>query len=74
MSVVTARPFVKWAGGKGQLLDTFKEYYPKKLFAGSVRKYIEPFVGGGAVLFDILQNYNIDEAFIFDVNYDLINT
>lgn len=72
--LVTARPFVKWAGGKGQLLDTFKEYYPKKLFAGGIKKYIEPFVGGGAVLFDMLQNYNIDEAFIFDVNYDLINT
>lgn len=74
MSSVTARPFVKWAGGKGQLLDTFKEYYPKKLFAGGIKKYIEPFVGGGAVLFDMLQNYNIDEAFIFDINNDLINT
>lgn len=72
-SVVTARPFVKWAGGKGQLLDTFKEYYPKKLFVRGIRKYIEPFVGGGAVLFDILQNYEVDEAFIFDINYDLIN-
>jgi len=72
--VEIARPFVKWAGGKGQLLDTFKKYYPAKLIDGCVKKYIEPFVGGGAVLFDILQNYSIiDEAYIFDINSDLIN-
>lgn len=74
ITTITARPFVKWAGGKGQLLGTLKVYYPQKLFAGDIKKYIEPFAGGGAVLFDMLQNYNIDEAFIFDINYDLINT
>lgn len=69
-----AKPFVKWAGGKGQLLDTFTQYYPIELSYGSIKRYIEPFVGGGAVLFHIMQMYEIDEAFIFDVNIDLINT
>ncbi|NLC67884.1 MAG: DNA adenine methylase [Clostridiaceae bacterium] len=69
-----AKPFVKWAGGKGQLLDVFEKFYPLELHEGGVRRYIEPFVGGGAVLFDILQKYVIDEAYIFDINEDLINT
>ena len=68
-----AKPFVKWAGGKGQLLDAFKQYYPPLLQKGYIKRYIEPFVGGGAVLFEILQKYNIEEAFIFDINEDLIN-
>jgi len=71
--VVIAHPFVKWAGGKAQLLNTFRNYYPLALQIGQVKRYIEPFVGGGAVLFDILQNYSIEEAFVFDINEDLIN-
>lgn len=71
--VVLAHPFVKWAGGKAQLLNTFRNYYPLALQIGQVKRYIEPFVGGGAVLFDILQNYSIEEAFVFDINEDLIN-
>ncbi len=73
VSVTLARPFVKWAGGKAQLLDTFRDYYPRALQTGRVKRYIEPFVGGGAVLFDILQSYNVKEAFVFDINEDLIN-
>ncbi|NYE58027.1 DNA adenine methylase [Carboxydothermus ferrireducens] len=68
-----ARPFVKWAGGKGQLLNTLERYYPLKLLQGEIKRYIEPFVGGGAVLFNILQKFNIEEAYIFDINVDLIN-
>ena len=68
-----AKPFVKWAGGKGQLLNTLERYYPLKLLQGEIKRYIEPFVGGGAVLFNILQKYNIAEAYIFDINVDLIN-
>lgn len=68
-----AKPFVKWAGGKTQLLEDFEKYYPLQLRRGSIKRYIEPFVGGGAVLFDILQKYNISEAFIFDINEELIN-
>ena len=46
------KPFLKWAGGKGQLLKEIEHYYPFK--SGKITKYAEPFVGGGAVLFDIL--------------------
>lgn len=67
------KPFVKWAGGKGSLLSQISKYYPKELNDGQIECYIEPFVGGGAVLIDILQNYNIKEAFAFDINLDLIN-
>lgn len=69
-----AKPFVKWAGGKGQLLDIFEQYYPASLREGGIRRYIEPFVGGGAVLFEILQKYRIEETIVFDINEDLINT
>ena len=48
----SVKPFLKWAGGKGQLLKEIEKYYP---FADSkFTKYAEPLVGGGAVLFDII--------------------
>ena len=72
--VLEAKPFLKWAGGKGQLISTIKSSYPKELFTGKIKKYIEPFIGGGAVLFDIVQNFEIDEIVISDINKDLINT
>lgn len=66
------KPFLKWAGGKGQLLIEIEKYYP---FAnGKVTKYAEPFVGGGAVLFDILSKYQLEEIYISDINPELINT
>lgn len=64
-----AHPFVKWAGGKSQLLDKIREKYPQK-----IKKYCEPFVGGGAVLFDILNNFQPEKILINDINKDLINT
>lgn len=68
-----AKPFLKWAGGKGQLLNQFNKLYPKDLSDGKITTYIEPFVGGGAVLFDILQKYEIENAVIIDLNKELIN-
>lgn len=47
-----AKPFVKWAGGKTQLLETLRQKYPHR-----IEKYCEPFVGGGAVLFDVLNTF-----------------
>ena len=46
-----AKPFLKWAGGKAQLLAQFEALYPPELSAGQIEKYIEPFLGGGAVFF-----------------------
>ena len=68
------RPFVKWAGGKGNLISQLNNFYPYELKNGKIERYIEPFVGGGAVLIDILQKYNIQEAYAFDINKDLINS
>lgn len=64
------KPFLKWAGGKSQLLKEIEKYYP---FDNKITKYAEPFVGGGAVLFDILSKYNLSEVYISDINAELIN-
>lgn len=69
-----AKPFLKWAGGKGQLLETFADYYPEMLKTNQVKNYYEPFIGGGAVFFDIAQKYSIESAFLFDINEELILT
>ena len=69
-----ARPFVRWAGGKGSLISQLSNFYPYELKNGIIERYIEPFVGGGAVLIDILQNYDVRQAYAFDINMDLINS
>jgi DNA adenine methylase len=68
---VKAKPFLKWAGGKGQLLTEIQKYYP---FADKkITKYAEPFIGGGAVLFDVLNRYDLSEVYISDINAELVN-
>ena len=66
------KPFLKWAGGKGQLIKEIERYYPFN--NGKITKYAEPFAGGGAVLFDILSRYDLKEVYISDINAELINT
>jgi DNA adenine methylase len=68
-----AKPFVKWAGGKAQILSRIRTKYPAGL-GGRINKYAEPFIGGGAVLFDILKHYILEEIYISDVNRELIYT
>ena len=70
---IRVKPFVKWAGGKTQLLPTIQKAYPAEL-GNTITKYAEPFVGGGAVLFDILSTYKLEKIFISDINAELINT
>jgi len=67
------KPFIKWAGGKSQILSEIRAKYPAEL-GKSIKKYAEPFVGGGAVLFDVLNNYDLDEIYIGDINRELILT
>ena len=63
-----SKPFIKWAGGKGQLLSQLDEYLPQILSEREFT-YIEPFVGGGAMLFHMLQKYpNIERVIINDIN------
>ncbi len=64
-----ARPFLKWAGGKGQLLGVIGENLP-----AAFNTYIEPFAGSGAVMFDILNRRNVGHVIINDINADLVNT
>ena len=67
-----AKPFLKWAGGKGQLLSQLDEHLPGEL-QGQEFTYIEPFVGGGAMLFYMLHKYpNITHAVINDINPHLV--
>ncbi len=63
-----ARPFIKWVGGKTQLLPEIRQRYPD-----NITRYCEPFVGGGAVLFDVLQGHHPQEVLINDINPELIN-
>lgn len=67
------RPFVKWAGGKASLIPQITKYYPEALKTGCINKYVEPFVGGGAILLDVLQKYEIKKAYAYDTNQDLVN-
>ncbi|TAD96210.1 MAG: Dam family site-specific DNA-(adenine-N6)-methyltransferase [Bacteroidetes bacterium] len=69
-----AKPFLKWAGGKTKLIPQMSQFFPKELFEGKIETYIEPFVGGGSLLFYVLQHFNIQKAYIFDLNADLILT
>lgn len=69
-----AKPFVKWAGGKGSLINQLVGYLPQDFAEQQNVTYIEPFVGGGAMLFYMLKHFpNIKRAVINDVNEDLIN-
>ncbi len=75
LNTYPARPFVKWVGGKTQLLDDIKKTLPCDLSRRDSLTYVEPFVGGGAVLFWILQEFpNITRAIINDINAELICT
>jgi DNA adenine methylase len=69
-----AKPFLKWAGGKGQLLQKFRELYPQPLKDNKIKNYYEPFLGSGAVYFDIAQNYTIEKAWLYDINPELVLT
>ncbi len=60
-------------GGKGQLLKNIATAYPVGM-GTSYNKYVEPFIGGGAVLFDILSKYNLRDVYISDINRELIGT
>lgn len=72
---VKAKPFLKWAGGKTQLLPTIDSFLPDSFRREKDITYIEPFVGGGAMLFFMLQKYpNIKKAIINDINPHLVKT
>ena len=63
MTILKNLKFVKWAGGKSQLIEQFLPLFPKKF-----NNYFEPFVGSGAVAFHIIQNYKPKKVILSDVN------
>lgn len=70
--MVKGKPFIKWVGGKTQLISQLDELLPANFEQMDNVTYIEPFVGGGAMLFYMLQRYpNIRQAIINDINGDL---
>lgn len=72
---IKGKPFLKWAGGKTQLLPTLDYYLPKDFHRQEEITYIEPFVGGGAMLFHMIQRYsNIKKVVINDINLHLVKT
>ena len=72
-NTIVAKPFVKWAGGKGNLLEKLEALLPANFDDLQNVTYIEPFVGGGAMLFHMLQQHKcIKRAVINDINPDLI--
>ena len=73
--MLKAKPFVKWAGGKGNLLAQLESLLPTNFDELTDVTYIEPFVGGGAMLFHMLNNHkNIRRVVINDINADLIRS
>ncbi len=67
------KPFLKWVGGKTKLLAEIEKNFPKNL-RNKKFSYVEPFLGGGAVFFYLMQNFNIEKAHLNDLNEKLINT
>lgn len=73
MFIMRAKPFIKWVGGKSQLIEQLDAQLPNDFSNWENVTYIEPFVGGGAMLFYMLQRYpNIQRAVINDINSDLV--
>ena len=72
-NLIKAKPFVKWAGGKGQLLPDIRTFYPTGM-GTTIKRYCEPMVGAGAVLFDVVNSFDMEEVIINDANINLINT
>jgi len=72
--VFMAKPFLKWVGGKTQLLDDIIPLIDRKTYNKDSFIYVEPFVGGGSVLFNVIENFpNLKYAVINDLNTDLMD-
>jgi len=69
----TSKPFLKWAGGKGQITPELQKRIPEHMvISRKITRYIEPFVGGGAFFFHLKHNFDIEDAILIDINNDLI--
>ena len=72
---VNSKPFLKWAGGKKQVIDFIDKKIPQQIKDSEViDNYVEPFLGGGAVFFHLINTYKIEQAYLGDINKELILT
>ncbi|HEX9917232.1 MAG TPA: DNA adenine methylase [candidate division Zixibacteria bacterium] len=62
------KPFLKWAGGKGQLIEQVVSYLPSSLKEGRIKKYFEPFLGGGALFFWLAKQYEFRSSYLYEIN------
>jgi len=70
---INAKPFLKWAGGKTQLISELEQRLPQFIRSEKIiDKYFELFIGGGAFFFYLKKHYEIRESFLFDINRELI--
>lgn len=73
--VIEAKPFLKWVGGKRQLIPIIEENLPNNIKkTRSIKNYFEPFIGGGALFFHLKSFYSIKNSYISDINTELILT
>ena len=72
-TVTEAVPFMKWVGGKRQLIPEIENILPSNIKkTRTINSYVEPFIGGGALFFYLLSYYDVKEAYISDINKELI--
>ena len=69
-----AKPFLKWAGGKTQLLNDIEKNLPPDIKKNGIKIYYEPFIGSAAVFLFLKQKYGIKKAYLFDINSNIIST
>lgn len=69
---IKAKPFLKWVGGKTQLLGQLAPLLPIELKQANIKRYVEPFIGGGAMFFDLTQTFELEESVISDKSDELI--
>ena len=74
VSISQARPFLKWAGGKTQLLGEFDKRLPHDLKDGAITQFVEPFIGGGAVFFFFNRKFSFGHCWLCDANDELVLT
>lgn len=70
-----ARPFLKWAGGKKQVINCIDKILPQEIKdSEAIENYFEPFLGGGAIFFHLVNKYTVNNAYLADINKELILT
>lgn len=71
--MINAKPFLKWAGGKTQLIEEIEKRLPDGIREGKIECYVEPFIGSGALFFYLVAKYKFKRVIINDINSELIN-